>query len=351
MQMSFVFLLALSVATLVAALPFGEETLVEVHAEAQAEVNSLLAAGKTEQACRSLAKSDIDAVKEAVKSSNKMLKALSSGKDCANKGQKAVKAAKKELKKAKKDLKNANTAEEKALNKPLEYKVNFGAVKDDECVVHKTDSDFTKAKNAYDKAVKAHQKAKGAKGQAETNLKNAEDQAKKDVQACLCKTQKAHKDAWKTANENNAANQKAFTKGKHMLCVLDGKSLSKCPAAKAPKPTEVKMIKAIEEAKCEAGIKWITAPKTNTWEEDKKLCAESGRDLCKKAELCPAGKAKMQGGGSAKENQWTAIKDHNQWVYNGPAGGSYCHDHPKGPPTWGNQRGPFVWRSTDVPCC
>ena len=56
------------------AAPAAVVSLVEVHAEAQAEVNSLLASGKTEQACRSLAKSDIDAVKEAVQSSNKMLK-------------------------------------------------------------------------------------------------------------------------------------------------------------------------------------------------------------------------------------------------------------------------------------
>merc|ERR1712188_292305 len=145
MQMRFVFLLALSVA----ATALREESLAEVHAEAQAQVNSLLASGKTEQACRSLAKSDIDAVKEAVKNSNNMLKALPSGKDCANKGQKAVKAAKNALKQAKKDLKNANAAEEKALNKPLTYKVNFGAVKDSACVVPKTDSDFTEAKNEY----------------------------------------------------------------------------------------------------------------------------------------------------------------------------------------------------------
>lgn len=247
MQMRVVILLALSVAA--TALPF-EESLVEVHAEAQAEVNSLLAAGKSDKECKSLAKLDIKQVEDTVKKQNKILKALDDGKDCANEGQAAVKAAEKALKGAKKDLKNANAEEENALTKPLKYEVKFGAVKDQACVVQKSDSLFTDAKIAYDKAVKAHEKAKGAKGIAETNLKNAKDQAKKDVHACLCKTQKAHNEAWRIATEGNAERQKAFAKGKHMLCVLGGKSLSKCPAAKAPTPKKPKMRKEVAAAKC-----------------------------------------------------------------------------------------------------
>merc|ERR1712188_57507 len=244
MQKRDVILLALSVAA--TALP----SLVEVHAEAQAEVNSLLAAGKSDKACKSLAKADIKQVEDAVKKQNKSLKALDDGKDCANEGQAAVKAAEKALKGAKTDLKNANAEKEKAFNKPLKYEVKFGAVKDKTCVVHKSDSHFQKAKKAHDKAVKDYEKAKGAKGQAEKNLKNAKDQAKKDVHACLCKVQKGHNDAWKTANAGNDANQKAFAKGKHMICVLEGTSLSKCPAAKAPTPKKPKMRKEVAAAKC-----------------------------------------------------------------------------------------------------
>merc|ERR1711924_531783 len=207
MQMRVVILLALSVAA--TALPF-EESLVEIHAEAQAEVNSLLAAGKSDKACKSLAKADIKQVEDAVKKQNKFLKALPTGKECANEGQAWVKAAEKALDKAKKDLKHANAKKEQEFRKPLEYAVTFGAVKDDACVVHPSDSTFKKAKKDY-------KKAKGAKGQAEKNLKNAKDQAKKDVHACLCKVQKGHNDAWRIAIEHNDANQKAFAKGKHDL--------------------------------------------------------------------------------------------------------------------------------------
>jgi len=247
MQMRVVILLALSVAA--TALPF-EESLVEIHAEAQAEVISLLAAGKSDKACKSLAKADIKQVEDTVKKQNKSLKALPTGKECANEGQAAVKAAEKALEGAKKDLKDANADKEKAFNKPLKYEVTFGAVKDNACVVHPSDSHFKKAKKAYKKAVKDHEKAKGAKGQAEKNLKNAKDQAKKDVHACLCKVQKGHNDGWKIAIEGNAERQKAFAKGKHMLCVLEGTSLSKCPAATAPKPKKPKMRKDVAAAKC-----------------------------------------------------------------------------------------------------
>jgi hypothetical protein len=248
MQMRFFILLALSVAT--TALPFGEETLVEVHAEAQAEVNSLLASGTDEKACKQLAKSIIDVVEKDVREQDKLLKALSNGSDCAKEGQEAVKKAEAVLKKAKAKVKTAEGAEKKALDTPLKYTTTVGSVKGDTCVVGKKGSQYTKAKNKYHEAVKATEKAKGARKQATTSLKSAKDEAKKAEHACLCKARRAHKEAWKTATKSNAANQKVYAKGKHMLCVLKGTSLSKCPTANAPKPKQVKMSKAVQNAKC-----------------------------------------------------------------------------------------------------
>jgi len=230
-----------------------EETLIgaEAHAEAQARVNALLAAGKTDSACRDLAQADIKAVENDVKTQQNILKNLPDGKSCNAEGQKEVTKAKNTKKKADKTLKRAKEAESKALHAPLKYKTTLGAVEEGKnCVVEHTDTHFKAAKKDHDKAVKDRQGAAGKAKQAQTSLDNAIKAAANEKHACLCRTQAAHAKAWAAATKKQKHNDIAYQKGKNMLCVLNGKSLGQCKKHSAPKLKEPKITADAKNAKC-----------------------------------------------------------------------------------------------------
>ena len=72
-----------------------------------------------------------------------------------------------------------------------------------------------------------------------------------EVKTCQCKAKAAYKQATAAANENAGADAAAFTKGKHMLCVLEGATdLSKCDVGTVPTPTTIKLTNATASAEC-----------------------------------------------------------------------------------------------------
>merc|ERR1712216_545037 len=88
-------LCAIALATTLASEIVPESNMIEAseHAEAQAQVGALLAAGKSDTACRNLVKTSIGQIKGDVKEKQNLLNALPTGKNCKNKGQEAVEKA------------------------------------------------------------------------------------------------------------------------------------------------------------------------------------------------------------------------------------------------------------------
>merc|ERR1711998_199674 len=73
---------------------------------------------------------------------------------------------------------------------------------------------------------------------AEKSLSQAKATAASLSEKCQCETVWTADKAFKAASASNAANTKAWTKAKHMGCVLDGVSASKCVVPATPKVQE-----------------------------------------------------------------------------------------------------------------
>jgi hypothetical protein len=232
-----------------------DTTLVEVSAfnEAKATVQSMITAGKDEGACADLAAATIKEVEDSVDGQQKMLDSLDTGADCPNKGQDAVDAAQGALDQANKDKEDADAAAATAANAD----VNFGpkplsGLTPGNCESFFSDPAYTSAKAAEESAKQAATQAAGAVSTAEAGLKAAQDAQKAAIAECQCAAKKGYEDAWEAANSNNAANEKAYTKGKHMACVLAGTPPADCDVGAIPKVTAITLAAGTQDANCEA---------------------------------------------------------------------------------------------------
>merc|ERR1712054_158582 len=219
--------------------------------EAREMVSSMTAAGKTDKDCRKLATESKKEVTNSVKTSQKILDALPSGKKCTQTHDATVKKAT--------DLKNKadNKAADakKKVDKSCDVKVSFGKIhlrelSPGKCDVFYSKSSYKNARKACDDAKKAKEKADGAKDEAAKALKKSKDQAAKDHNKCLCKVQKDHKKAWADATKSADANKKAWAKAHHIECVLDATPASKCTVPACPAPKKPAMTSAAKSAVC-----------------------------------------------------------------------------------------------------
>jgi hypothetical protein len=205
--------------------------------EAQVAVTALIQQGKDEGACADLAASTIKEVEDAVDSQQKILNGLDTGNDCDKAGQDMVDIAQKAVS----DAQQAVTDAEKALSDAQAAPVQFAdmaldTLEEGKCEVFFADAAFTAAKVAETSAQEELEQAKGAKTAADNALTAAKEAQKGAQNECYCRTKAAFEKAWEAANANNDANAKAYTKGKHMECVLKGTTPADCQIGEIPAP-------------------------------------------------------------------------------------------------------------------
>merc|ERR1711981_115155 len=221
------------------------------YSEAQQRVKALQAEGKDDKACRDLAKADKNSISVSVLAMQKILNGLDQGSGCKDEGQAVVKATGKEKDTTADDLKTKQKAKSDLANKKVVFEPTLKSMTGS-CAVAKTDKKYIAAKNKYDKASNAVTSAEGALTVATTAHENAIEAANKARKACECNVQEKHASTWKTANKDNAANQKAWNRATHMLCVLDGKPWKNCAVETAPKVKQPTLDAAVKNAKCPA---------------------------------------------------------------------------------------------------
>merc|ERR1719454_2269704 len=186
--------------------------------EAKATVQSMIQAGKDQGACGDLAAATVKEVEDSVDAAQKILDSLNTGSDCPNKGQGAVDAAQSALDQANKDKEAADAAASAAAS----ASVNFGSMPLSSLTEGQCGVFFNSA--AYTSAVATKE-----------STANAATQAQQDaIKECQCDAKQAYEAAWEAANANNDANEKAYTKGKHMACVLDGTPVDSCQVGAIP---------------------------------------------------------------------------------------------------------------------
>merc|ERR1711988_424541 len=230
-----------------------DTTLLEVNAfdEAKATVESMIQAGKDEGACADLAAASIKEVEDAVDSNQKILDGLDTGADCPNKGQSAVDAAQSALDNAQNEKQSADAAAAAAASASVDFgSVPLSSLSPGQCDVFFNGAAYTSAVATKESTANAAIQAGAAVTAAEAGLKAAQEAQQDAIAECQCAAKKAYEAAWEAANANNDANEKAYTKGKHMQCVLEGTPPGSCQVGAIPKVTAITLADGVESASC-----------------------------------------------------------------------------------------------------
>merc|ERR1719181_856765 len=102
--------------------------------------------------------------------------------------------------------------------------VPLDAIGEEKCQYAFSDSAYTKAKADVDGASSALEKAKGGVTAAEGALDAAQDAQKAAIKSCQCGVRAKYDKVWAAANKDTEENKKAYSKAKHMECVLNGET-------------------------------------------------------------------------------------------------------------------------------
>merc|ERR1719155_353316 len=248
--------------------------------EAKATVQSMIQAGKDEGACADLAAATVKEVEDSVDAAQKILDSLNTGSDCPNKGQGAVDAAQSALDQANKDKEAADAAASAAAS----ASVNFGSMPlssltEGQCGVFFNSAAYTSAVATKESTANAATQAAAAVTAAEAGVNAAKEAQQDAIKECQCDAKQAYEAAWEAANANNDANEKAYTKGKHMACVLAGTPVDSCQVGAIPKVTEITLAAGVESATCE-GPAPAPAPPQGDW-TNANQCNKDSKGCCK----------------------------------------------------------------------
>jgi hypothetical protein len=221
--------------------------------EAQVAVTALIQEGKDEGACASLAAATIKEVVDAVDAQQKVLDGLETGHDCHKEGQAGVDAAQKALSDAQSAVTDAEKALSDAQAAPVQFAdVSLDTLEEGKCEVFFADAAFTAAKQAVASAQDGLNQAKGAMTAAQNAQTAGQEAQKAAINDCYCKSLAALENAWEAANVNNDANAKAYTKGKHMECVLQGTPPADCQVGEIPVAKKPNMHNGVASCKSAA---------------------------------------------------------------------------------------------------
>jgi hypothetical protein len=219
--------------------------------EAQDTVTNLLQSGKDAGACADLAASAVQEVEDAVSAQQKVLASLDTGADCHTKGQSAVDAAQETLTQANKDKEDADTAAASATSADVAFAPKpLSSLTPNQCDQFFSDPAYTAAVAAKEAATGSATKAEGAVTAAQSGLKAAQDAQAEAIKECQCSAKNAYEKAWEAANANNDADAKAYTKGKHMKCVLEGTPANECQVGEIPKVQAITLADDVQNAEC-----------------------------------------------------------------------------------------------------
>jgi hypothetical protein len=219
--------------------------------EARNSVDMLIQEGKDEGACADLAAATISEVENAVNTQQKILGSLDTGSDCGSKGQAAVDTAQQAVTDANDAKATADAAQSAAMNAPVTFQPkNLGSLQEGQCGTFFSDPAYVKAVAAKNQAIQAANQAAGAAQAAQTALDNAKAAQAELIKQCQCDVREAYNKAWEAANAQNDENQKAYLKGKHMKCVLEGTAVDECDAGSAPVVQAVTLADGVPAEAC-----------------------------------------------------------------------------------------------------
>merc|ERR1712139_661614 len=190
-------------------------------------------------------------VSDSVNAAQKAINSLSDGSHCKVSGQDLIRAAQSNLNNAKSNQSN----KQKAYDKAASAMVDFGTINLDKMTPGKCGPflDASAYKNAVSKresAKKALATAKGQVAAAQNEVNDATKTASLMKKKCECRAHHTADKAYKEAKKADASNAKAWSKAKHMACVLDGVAPSKCRVPATPTVSRKRMSAGVSAASC-----------------------------------------------------------------------------------------------------
>jgi len=172
-------------------------------------------------------------VEEAVKTQQEIIDALSDGTNCLSLDQEAVEGVQKLVDDATKAKTDADAALKSAQAAPVTFApVPFNLLSEGKCDNFFSDPAYTASVGALNSAESDAEKAEGAVNMAKKALKEAKDAQAKAIKECECKVRADYDKAWAAAAAS--IDKKAYTQGKHMLCILDHVTPDKCDMGTIP---------------------------------------------------------------------------------------------------------------------
>merc|ERR1712086_393599 len=191
--------------------------------QAKVTIESMLQSGTDKGTCADLAAATIKEVTDAVSSQQQILEALQTGAHCLKEGEEEVKAAQQTLANAEQAKKDAKGKLAEANAAPIQFApTSMDNIEEGQCGNFFVDAAYAGAKKTYEDAETAVTAASGQITAAKKSCTEAQTAQQEAIQKCECDVRMNYNNAWKAATANNEANAKAFTKGKHMQCVLNG---------------------------------------------------------------------------------------------------------------------------------
>ena len=252
----------LAVAVIVAMATVSSTQENSGYAEASAAVTMLLQLGKDHSACADMAKTLEDQVSSSVDQANKALDALDDGSSCPDTGQEAVKAARSNKGDTDVKLSDANAAASAAAAADVDFgSYSLKSLSEKQCSQFFTDGAYVAAKEAAAAASQAQTQAAAFATAAAGALEDAVKAAADAVVSCQCGARVVYDAAWTAANAENAANEVAWRKAKHMQCVLAGTAPTDCTVSECPKPNPITLFAGLTLAQAEE-CKTIVSPPT-----------------------------------------------------------------------------------------
>jgi len=225
-----------------------------IYRAAKESLDVLLQEGKSDSACRNLASNSKKEIETGRKNNQALLDRMDVGKNCHKAGLEAVNAAQKREKKAGKTASSARNACNKARNAKVTVATKTLAQFKVGCAAFLNDRAYIKAKGHMSRTCKDATKKEAAHRDAKKATKSAKQAHQKAKVTCACRAQKNHKTAVKVGKSfNSAANQRAWTKSYHMMCVLDGKSASRCKVPRVPRVSVPSMPSWVARQSCKNG--------------------------------------------------------------------------------------------------
>jgi hypothetical protein len=218
--------------------------------EAKATVTALLQDGKDDSACRDLATTTADEVKESVKQQQQTLAGMPNGNQCNSEGQGLIDSANSN----KQAADQAKTDALSALNAAKSEEFNFGNFKytdltEGQCGTFFNSQVWQNAKNKVNAAQGTYNTKSSEATAAAKAVEDAKTEAAKLVKKCKCDTKTNIESTMENMNANaKDANTKAWNKAYHMECVLDGKTTNNCNVPTLPTVQPVPFGDGVEDA-------------------------------------------------------------------------------------------------------